>query len=301
MNRNHSSNLQAFLAAAVMLGAVLQASVRAEDFPALNMPATPNHVPGKFIWADMFTSNPDAAATFYCGLLGWTQAPFEQKDRSYIILTNGDHPVAGIVQRKASSQKRSGVWIGYISVANARDAVAAAVAAGGTEHAPARNFPARGFQAIVTDIEGSPVGILQSTSGDPADDEPNVGEWNWFELYSLKARATADFYAAAFGYKVETDMRSEKSDHLLLSSSGQTRAGVAPLPSSPDSAPGWLPCVRVADIEATVAKTESLGGSVVIAPRPAALGSRFAVVADPTGGTVGLVQYLDNANPAARP
>jgi predicted enzyme related to lactoylglutathione lyase len=284
-----------------MLGAVLQASVRAEDFPALNMPATPNHVPGKFIWADMFTSDTDAAATFYCGLLGWTQAPVEQKDRSYIILSNGDHPVAGLVLRSASSQKRSGVWIGYISVANARDAVAAAVAAGGTEHAPARNFPARGFQAIITDVEGSPVGILQSTSGDPADDEPNVGEWNWFELYSLKARTTANFYATAFGYKVEEDTRTEKSNHLLLSSGGQTRAGVAPLPASPDSAAGWLPCVRVADIEATVAKTASLGGSVVVAPRPAALGSRFAVVSDPTGGTVGLVQYLDNANPAARP
>ena len=57
----------------------------------------------------------------------------------------------------------------------------------------------------------------------------------------------------------------------------------------------------MADIEATVTKAVALGGKVLVAPRPAALGSRFAVISDPTGSEVGLVQYIDNANPANRP
>jgi hypothetical protein len=39
----------------------------------------------------------------------------------------------------------------------------------------------------------------------------------------------------------------------------------------------------------------------LLAPRPAAFESRFAIIADSTGGTVGLVEYVDNANPANRP
>jgi hypothetical protein len=38
-----------------------------------------------------------------------------------------------------------------------------------------------------------------------------------------------------------------------------------------------------------------------VAPHDATFGSRFAVIADPTGGTVGVVEYLNNANPSNRP
>jgi len=44
-----------------------------------------------------------------------------------------------------------------------------------------------------------------------------------------------------------------------------------------------------------------LGGEIVIAPHGAAFGSRFALIADPTGGTVGVVEYVNNANPVNRP
>ena len=300
-HRTSFNRLAAVFAAATMLGFGIPNPVRAAAFPPLNNPATTQQVPGKFVWADLFTSEPATAATFYCSLLGWTSAPVEQNDKSYIVLSNGDHPVAGIVLRSASAVPRPGVWIGYISVTNAKAIRAAVEPAGGREHAPARDFPKRGVQAIFTDSEGSVVGILQSSSGDPADDEPKPGDWNWFELFSQKPQATADFYRRIFGYEVKADARAEKSEHLLFSSGGRARAGVAPLPVRADSRPGWMGCVRVADIDDAAARVITLGGKVLVAPRPAALGSRFAVITDPTGGAVGLVQYVDNANPGDRP
>ena len=44
-----------------------------------------------------------------------------------------------------------------------------------------------------------------------------------------------------------------------------------------------------------------LGGEVLVAPHSVEFGSRFAIILDSTGGTVGLVQYMDNANPANSP
>jgi predicted enzyme related to lactoylglutathione lyase len=100
---------------------------------------------------------------------------------------------------------------------------------------------------------------------------------------------------------VTPDTRTERKDDFDLSSEGVARAGVAPMPDREDSAPGWLAVVRVADIDAAVTQAAALGGEVDLAPRAAAYGSRFAVITDPTGGTVGLVQYVDNDNPANRP
>lgn len=300
-HRNSFNRLAALFAAVTVLAIGIPLSVAAAAFPALNRPATTTRFPGKFVWADLFTSEPESAAAFYCSLLGWTAASVEQNEKSYIVLSNGGHPVAGIVQRSASAAKRAGVWIGYISVANAKTTLAAVEPAGGKERAPVRDFPNRGMQAIFTDSEGSVVGILQSSSGDPIDDEPDAGEWNWFQLFSQKPQASADFYRRAVGYEVNADSRSERSDHLILSQGGHARAGVAPLPIRPDARPGWLGCLRVANIEDTVAKAVTLGGKILVAPRPAALGSRFAVISDPTGGDVGLVQYVDNANPGDRP
>ena len=289
------------LAALAVLGCGAPVAVRAAAFPPLNQPAATQQFPGKFIWGDLFTSEPATAAAFYCGLFGWTASQVDQHDKSYLILRNGDHPVAGIVERASGATPRPGLWIGYISVAKAKTVLAGVAAAGGHEHAPVHKFPDRGYQAIFSDSEGAVVGILQSTSGDPADEEPRPGDWNWFELYAQKPETAGMFYRKVVGYEVNPDTRTEKSEHLVFSRDGHARAGVAPLPAGPDSRPGWLGCIRVADIDAAAAHAVALGGKVLVAPRPAALGSRFAVVADPTGGAVGLVQYVDNANPGDRP
>lgn len=231
--RNFFNRFAAVFAAVTVLAIGLLLSGAAAAFPALNRPATTDRFPGKFAWADLFTSEPESAAAFYCSLLGWTSAPVEQNDKSHLVLSNGGHPVAGIVQRAAAAPKRAGVWIGYISVTDAKTTLATVEPAGGKERAPARDFPNRGTQAIFTDIEGSVVGILQSSSGDPIDDEPDAGEGNWFQLFSQKPEASADFYRRALGYEMNADSRSERSDHLILFHGGRARAGVI------TTAPGW--------------------------------------------------------------
>lgn len=275
-------------------------SARAESFPPLHTPPSTEQNPGKFVWADLFTADPDAATTFYTKLFGWTSTTLFQKGKVYTVLSNAGHPVAGIVPRSRGKDRPSR-WIGYVAVNDAAGAVAKVTTAGGTVRAPARNFPDRGTQAIVSDPEGSTVGILQSSSGDTPDDEPQPGDWNWFELYAQKPTTACEFYRQVFGYDVAPDTRTERKDDFMLSSSGEPRAGVAPLPDREDAKPGWLGVIRVANLDATLAKVPELGGEVLLAPRPAAYESRFAIVADPTGGALGLVEYVDNANPATAP
>ena len=287
--------------AAIILGIF---SARAPAAPTLLPPI--NRAPsslrtaGRFIWADLFTSDVASAGAFYAGLLNWHSAPVVFNGRTYLIMSNGDRAVAGLVERRRTADQRPAVWVGYISVRDVPGTLASVQADGGKVRAPARAFPDRGTQAILTDPEGAVVGILASSTGDPSDDEPAPGEWDWFELYTRNAPSSSDFYRRVVGYEVTSDTRAGKSDHLRLASDGHPRGGVAPLAASPDSRAGWLGFVRVESIDDAVNTAVNLGGHVEVPPKAAALGSRFAIVSDPTGGTIGLVQFTEGENPAER-
>jgi len=286
-----------------MLGIGLPASAStgsAEPFQPLNHPASADHRPGKFVWADLFTTDPVAATKFYSGVFGWTANTVTQHDRHYTVFSNGSRPVAGLAPRPSSNSNRPSRWISYISVPDIASTVKLVTQAGGQVRAAARDFPQRGVQAIIADNEGATVGLLQSSSGDSADTEPKPGDWNWFVLYANDPKVVSGFYGQVIKYDVAPDRRTERTSDFLLSSGGLARAGVAPLPEREDAKLGWLGVIRVVSIDETIARAVKLGGEVVLPPRAPAHETRFAIIADSTDGVVGLVEYVDNANPANR-
>jgi uncharacterized protein len=298
MNMKLISRSATVYAAAALLLAGLPLSSKAEKFPALNSPATSDHRPGKLVWADLFTTDPDGATKFYCGLLGWTAAPLSRWGKSYTVFSSGGTPVAGLSPRSVQGSNHPSRWIGYYSVTDINATVALLSKGGGTVRAASRNFPDRGYQAIVSDPEGIPIGILQSSSGDAADSEPKPGSWNWFELYVKDTTAASQFYHDTLGFDVAPETHSDRKSDFVLSSGGQARGGIAPKPAGDDAKATWLGVIRVADLDKTLALVPGLGGEVLVSPHSAEFGSRFAIILDSTGGTVGLVQFMDNANPA---
>jgi predicted enzyme related to lactoylglutathione lyase len=301
MHMSSIHRLAIILAVATLLGVGFPAVARAADLPALNDPATKEAHPGKFVWAELHTADTTGATKFYTGVFGWTAAAVDQPRAAYTVLSNGNHPVAGVRQRYASATPHAARWINYIAVTDIGAALSIIAKAGGVVRAPARDFPQIGSLAIFTDNEGAPVGLIHSSSGDSADNEPGLGDWNWFHLAARDPQAAADFYRQVFNYDVTPDSRMGKKTELLFSSGAFNRAGVSPLADRAGAKPGWLGVVRVANLDETLTTAAALGGEVVVAAHDAALGSRFAVIADPTGGIVGVVEYVNNANPANRP
>jgi predicted enzyme related to lactoylglutathione lyase len=279
----------------------LASPARAGDFPPINSPETSIRTPGKLIWADLFTSKPEEATKFYGGLLGWTSTTVHQKGSDYTIFFNGGVPVAGLAPHKAGKEDHPSKWIGYVSVSDIAASAALVTKNGGKVHAQPKNFPDRGSQAVITDGEGIAIGLLQSSSGDPADSDTSAGNWNWFELYSKDPVASSAFFHQVLNFDVTPEARSGRKSEFILASSGKSRGGIAPLPDGEDAKPSWLGVVRVDDLDQTLGKVAGLGGEVLVAPHPAEYGSRFAIISDSTGGTIGLVQYSDDANPAKTP
>jgi hypothetical protein len=301
MHTTLACRLATILAATSLLGIGLPVCARAAGFPALNDPASTESHPGKFVWAELHTADPAAAMKFYTGVFGWTAVTLDQQSMAYTVFSNKSHPVAGLRTRSHSADKHASRWINYIAVTDIASVLSAATKAGGVVRAPARNFPQIGLQAIVTDPEGSPVGLVQSSSGDSADVEPAAGTWNWFHLFVPNPQAAADFYRVVFSYDVTPDGRTGKKAELLLSTGEFNRGGISALSEGKDAKPTWLGVIRVENIDEAIGRVSALGGEVIVAPHNMVLGSRFALIADPTGGTVGVVEYVNNANPVNRP
>jgi len=55
--------------------------------------------------------------------------------------------------------------------------------------------------------------------------------------------------------------------------------------------PVWLLFVRVKNIGESLGLTKQLGGKLLLEPRPELFDGRVAVIADPTGAAIGILEW----------
>ena len=246
-------------------------------------------LPGKFVWADLVTYDVPGAAKFYTGLFGWNFTDYG----GYVIVDNEERPMAGMFQKpRPADPKAKPRWFGYISVPNVEKAQAAVTKAGGRVLAPIQKFTGRGEQAVFADPEGALFGAVRSSTGDPPDFEADVGDWIWIQMWSRDALKSAQFYRSVAGYEIDENTSSARSNDYVLVSEKYARGTVLQLPADyTEVKPTWLLFVRVKNVPETCEKATEFGGKVLIAPSPQLYQNHVAVIADPTGAAVGLLEW----------
>jgi len=151
----------------------------------------------------------------------------------------------------------------------------------------------RGVTAVFEDPEGALFGAVRSKNGDPEDYSGDLNEWFWIDLWTDDVSKSAAFYRGVAGFDVVPIEGNEVRDGVRLVAGGYARAGIMQKHGQGTSTV-WLPYVRVADVGAAVARARAAGGTVVKEPieMPRAI---VAIVGDPTGAPVGVVQLRDGA------
>jgi predicted enzyme related to lactoylglutathione lyase len=267
--------------------------------PPLTTVSGSPRLPGKFVWADLVTDNVPAAQRFYGRLFGWTF----QGVGDYTIAANGERPLCGMLQRERPKDRAAKPrWFGYISIPNVQKAQRNVTRLGGRVLAAPQKFPKRGEQAVFADPEGAIFGVIKSNSGDPEDFLPDPGDWIWIQLLSRDALKAAQFYREIGRYDVVENTSSNRLSDCVLVSEGYARATIRTI-RNPNAQvqPTWLPFVRVKNIGDSVALARQLGGEVVVEPKPEFLDGKVAVIADPTGATIGLLEWShDSLKPTGR-
>jgi uncharacterized protein len=266
------------------------------ELPALNSPPSNEHHPGKMVWADLVTPDLAAAEKFYGTLFGWTFRSIHAGNSDYAVAMLDGRPLAGLLEKAvASGSRHQSAWLTFLAANDVDGIKRSALAHGAKVVAADRSYPQRGEQCVLSDPEGAVFALLASSSGDPPDYLPAVGEWIWSSLHAKDAGAEAAFYQQLFNYDVFEAPSDDGQVHLILSSDNYARVSANDLAQgSARRHPHWLNFVRVASAAETAAKVRALGGRVLVEPRADRHGGMLAVVADPAGAPFGLMEWSDS-------
>ena len=253
--------------------------------------ATPSStLVGKFVWHDLITEDPAACRRFYGALLGWEFEDTHRGDRPYILVRAGGRYVAGIVAMPPDPSQELSQWLGYVSVPDVDAAAARVTEAGGRALVAPREVGSIGRAAVVVDPQGAPLGLLRLAAGDPADEEsPTPGGFFWMEYLASDPYAALSFYKGLVGYETQASETPSGSPYQVLRL-GRARAGLIKSPVE-NVRPNWLSYVLADDPAALALRAASLGGKVLVAPRPEIRNGTLAVVADPSGAVLALQKW----------
>jgi uncharacterized protein len=120
------------------------------------------------------------------------------------------------------------------------------------------------------------------------------GHFAWYELLTTDIAAAQAFYQQVLGWGAQ-DASTAKFAYRVLTSDGAPVSGLMALPPegiSRGAAPRWAGYVAVDDLDASVSRLRTLGGTVYVPPTDSNIG-RIAIVADPQTASLALVQGLN--------
>jgi predicted enzyme related to lactoylglutathione lyase len=191
--------------------------------------------------------------------------------------------------------------MGYISVPDVDAAVATAQQNGATVTMPATDMPEVGRFAVLTDTVGARFGLVKASNGDDADKPvPTAGDIVWMEHWAKNGKQSttcAAAIAAVAGYELQTT-KMGKADYAIASAGGVPRMGFAKAARAADGG-RFVPYAVVADVDATVKAATKAHGKVVTKPTDVPNVGRIAVIADPAGGTIGVMTMSPMPAPGA--
>lgn len=108
---------------------------------------------------------------------------------------------------------------------------------------------------------------------------------NHFEIHGMDGKKAQAFYEALFGWNIDAN---NPMDYGMVSAEGEGIGGG--ISKSMDGKPMVTIYVEVADLDATLAQVQQLGGTTVMPPADVPGGPRLAQFADPDGNVIGLTQ-----------
>lgn len=253
------------------------------------MPA-PSTLSGAPCWVDLFSSDTAGAERFYGELFGWTaEHADEERYGGYITFSKGDGEVAGCMRNDGSTGNPDR-WTVYLRSSDAAATAASAAEHGGAVYMEAMQVPETGTMAMVGDPGGAAVGIWQPGPFAGLRVVGEAGTPAWFELQTRAYDQARDFYRDVFGWDEHVLSDNPEFRYTTLGGDEDQAAGIMDGSALPDDTPmDWSIYFGVDDADATVAKAESLGGTVVRPPEDTPYG-RLATLADPSGATFRIIQ-----------
>ena len=247
---------------------------------------------GRFVWHELMTTDPQAAAAFYSKVLPWKTQPSGMPD--YTLWVAGKAQTGGLMAQPESARGAPPSWLIYIGTPDVDATAAAAQRLGGKVLRPPADIPTVGRFAVLSDPQGATFAVF-TPSGSPTGGAP-ASDFSWHELATSDPQGALAFYSELFGWSrgPAHDM-GPAGVYQLIEHGGAQVGGVYKLMDA-SKPPHWLTYIRVASVDRAAAAAKAAGGQVTQGPMEVPGGSRIAQILDPQGGAFAVHEL---AKPAA--
>lgn len=240
-------------------------------------------------WVDISVPDVERAKEFYGGLLGWDCRTDPRPEAGgYTMCFLGELP-AGAITPMWGEDARPG-WTVYIATDDADATAEAVVAHGGMVFMEPMDVFDSGRLVVGADPSGAMFGAWQKGAHRGAETEYVPGALAWVECVARGAEAAGAFYAAVFG--MQPVPYPGMDGYFIFQQDGVGCGGLMELNEQVSGAIGshWRVFMGSADVDASYALAEELGGSQEIPPFDIPTIGRCAFVRDPFDVRLGIIQ-----------
>jgi uncharacterized protein len=248
-----------------------------------------SHPHGTISWADLATSDQDAAKAFYGGLFGWEYDDQPVGDGvTYSMARLGGRSAAAInPQREEEAQQ--GIpphWNLYVTVDDVDAAARAVGEHGGQVFAEPFDVFDNGRMTVIADPTGAVLSLWQAGTSIGAEVVNQPGALTWADVATPDPAKAQAFYSALLGWRFDT--MSEEPPYWVIRNGERSQGGMTKPPA--EVPPNWFPYFAVADVEATEQAAREAGGQPFMGPMDVPNGGRFVLIQDPQGAPFAIFQ-----------
>lgn len=259
------------------------------------MPAKQYEV-GTPVWADLLSSDMEAATRFYGGLFGWgaNDSPMPDGTGVYRMFEKDGQLVGGLgeLTSEMASQGVPSAWTLYIG-GSADEAARRAQDAGGQVALGPADITDSGRLAVLTDPGGAAIGVWEAGKHQGFGVAGEPGSLVWAEVNTRSYDQCRRFYPAVFGWDTE-DMPMPGTRYTVWKNGDDQIGGMLEMDDEQWKGipPHWMLYFGVDDTDAAAARITELGGAVAVEPFDTPYG-RLAVARDPTGAAFTVIRPPD--------
>jgi predicted enzyme related to lactoylglutathione lyase len=234
-----------------------------------------SYAPGTFSWAELVTSDADAAKAFYTAVFAWT----------YDDAPIGDGQVYSMAQRDGKTVAalfagdQPPHWNCYFTVESADRAATRAKELGANVLAEPFDVMDAGRMAVIADPTGAVANLWQAGRSIGAELVNTPGAITWCDLLTPDADKAAAFYGELFGWSTEEIPGAQ--GYRVIKNGDRANGGIMPLQDT-GTPPNWMPYFGHEDVERLLGEVGDHGGRVLNGPVQMPQGT-IAVIADPQG------------------
>jgi len=236
-----------------------------------------SYAPGTFSWAELVTSDADAAKAFYTSVFAWEYRDNPIPDGSVYSTALRDGKDVGALY--VADQPPH--WNCYVTVESADAVAARAGELGATIAAEPFDVMDVGRMAVIMDNVGAGLCLWEPKSHIGATLVNAPGAMAWNDLLTPEPAESARFYGDLFGWTTEEMPGS--GGYRVIRNGEHSNGGMMPIdPRMGPVPPNWMPYFGHADVEQLAGEVANYGGQVRSGPIKVPAGT-FAVFSDPQG------------------